>query len=146
MSKYRKIAVEFKDEGALRAALQDVAEQVGIEFEEGQDVHLYGYQGDVRPETAQFVIRRQHVGGAANDVGFARQPDGSYVLIISDYDQSVLRNSHTFNMGNRRAILDGVKQRYAYHATMNAAIAQGYSVTETAMDDGTIRMQLVRAY
>jgi hypothetical protein len=50
--------------------------------------HLYGYQNDQRAQTAHVIIRRQYVGGAANDVGFVRQADGSYKAIISEYDSS----------------------------------------------------------
>jgi hypothetical protein len=36
-------------------------------------VPLYGYQGDVRAQTAHIVIRRQHVGTAANGDGTCRR-------------------------------------------------------------------------
>ena len=58
-------------------------------MEEGEHLPLYGYQGDRRPETAELVIRRQHVGHASNDVGFARTDQG-YVPIVSEYDQQTL--------------------------------------------------------
>jgi hypothetical protein len=51
---------------------------------------FYGYQGDRRPETAELVVRRRHLGTASNDLGFARTPHG-YVPIVSDYDQRTLQ-------------------------------------------------------
>jgi hypothetical protein len=51
---------------------------------------FYGYQGDRRPETAELVVRRRHLGTASNDLGFARTPQG-YVPIVSDYDQRTLQ-------------------------------------------------------
>jgi hypothetical protein len=50
--------------------------------------NLYGYQGDKREQTAEIIIRRKYVGGAANDIGFKLQSDGTYQAIISDYDRT----------------------------------------------------------
>src|SRR5581483_12511644 len=41
-------------------------------------VHLYGYLGDARPETAEIVLRRFHIGRGSNDVGFKLGADGTY--------------------------------------------------------------------
>ena len=48
--------------------------------------NLEGYQGDTRKQTAEIVLPRRQVGGASNDVGFKRQANGTYTLIVSDYD------------------------------------------------------------
>lgn len=56
---------------------------------EEEALPLYGYQGDQRPETAEIVVRRHHLGRASNDLGFARTPAG-YVPIVSEYDQRTL--------------------------------------------------------
>ncbi len=139
MSKYRRIETQFKDEAALRQALQDAAERLGIEFEEAIDgansLPLYGVGGDLRPEMAQFVIRRWHVGVAANDLGFAGRNDGTYELIISDFDAP-----------RRATLVNTIKQRYAYHQTLALALSQGYTVTEDVAPNGAIRLQLARAY
>lgn len=47
---------------------------------------LVGYQGDKREQQAEIVVRRQHVGTASNDIGFARGTDGNYTAMISSYD------------------------------------------------------------
>ena len=87
MSKYLVFAeFPFRDRRLLLAAL---AELGYAEVEEGQALPLYGYQGDRRPETAELVVRRRHLGPASNDLGFARTPRG-YVPILSEYDQRVL--------------------------------------------------------
>src|SRR6266496_3731465 len=68
--------------------------------EEAQN--LYGYSNDKRPEKANVIIRRHNTGtGASNDVGFARQADGSYRPIVSEYDQQCLTR------GLNRANLEG---------------------------------------
>ena len=87
MSKYLQFdEVVFKDRRLLLAALAELG--FGT-VEEGENLPLYGYQGDRRRETAAIVVRREHVGPASNDLGFARTEQG-YVPIISEYDQSSL--------------------------------------------------------
>src|SRR5437868_15329048 len=87
MSKYLTFPeVVFKDRRLLLAALADLGY---AEAEEGEALALYGYQGDRRPETAELVVRRRHLGSTSNDVGFARTPTG-YVPIVSEYDQRML--------------------------------------------------------
>ena len=58
-------------------------------MEQGEALPLYGYAGDRRPETAELVVRRQHLGSLSNDVGF-RRTDRGYVPVISEYDQGAL--------------------------------------------------------
>jgi len=78
--------VVFKDRRLLLAALADVGYP---DVEQGEALSLFGYQGDRRPETAEIVVRRQHVGAASNDLGFTRTERG-YVPIVSEYDQRTL--------------------------------------------------------
>ena len=87
MSKYLVFTgVVFKDRRLLLAALADLGYP---DVEQGEALSLFGYQGDRRPETAEIVVRRQHVGAASNDLGFARTEQG-YVPIVSEYDQRTL--------------------------------------------------------
>ena len=87
MSKYLAYPqIIFKDRGLLMAALADLGY---TQVEDGQDLPLYGYRGDRRPETAGLVVRREYIGSASNDLGFVRSADG-YFPIISDYDQRTL--------------------------------------------------------
>src|SRR5438876_10120610 len=87
MSKYLVFPdIVFKDRRLLLAALADLGYG---EVEEGEALPLHGYQGDRRPETAEIVVRRRHLGSASNDLGFARTAAG-YVPVVSEYDQRVL--------------------------------------------------------
>ena len=87
MSKYLAFQdYVLKDRRLLLAALADLGY---TEVDEGEALPLYGYQGNRRPETAELVVRRRHLGSASNDVGFARTPAG-YVAIVSEYDQRTL--------------------------------------------------------
>jgi len=129
MSKYLKIQTQFKDEAALIEALQ----ACGFEFECGEALALYGYQGDARPEKAEIVIRRHNISSCANDLGFARQPDGSYGVIISEFDSR-----------NRGAeMVKQAKQKYARIKVERMAKARGLEVREVS-DNGSIRLQLVQ--
>jgi hypothetical protein len=110
-------------------------DDVGLPFEQGEGLALFGWRGRRRRETAEFVIRRRHIGSYANDLGFHRLDDGSFEAVISEYDRR----------GRGQEILDQVKQRYAYQAVCQKAQAKGYTVVEQPGDDGVIRLQL-RAY
>ena len=89
MSKYLSFPdIVFKDRRLLLAALVDLGYS---QVEEGDALHLYGYQGDQRPETAQLVVRRSFVGSASNDLGFVQTPEG-YTPLLSEYDQRTLHS------------------------------------------------------
>ncbi len=84
MSKYISFsAIRFQSKECLLAALKSLGY---AEVEQGQALPLYGYHGDRRPETAEVVVRRQHIDPSSNDVGFALR-DGAYVPILSEWDQ-----------------------------------------------------------
>lgn len=89
MSKYLTFTdIVFKNEALLLAALAELGYTT---VERGDSLSLYGYQGDERSERAQLVVRRQHIGVASNDLGFARNNEG-YTPIISEYDQRTLHD------------------------------------------------------
>src|SRR5579859_6665387 len=91
MSKYLTFNdIVFKDRRLLLAALADLGYS---EVEEGDALPLFGYRGDRRPETAEIVIRRQHVGSLSNDIGFADTRDG-YTPIVSEFDQRTVHGGH----------------------------------------------------
>lgn len=130
MSAYTEVETEFRDFEALKLALQDLK----YAFEEGEALAMYGYQGDKRRQTAEIVIRRQRVGPASNDVGFTLQPNGSYKLIVSEYDEDT-----NFD----ETIQNKLKQRYSYHAVVRQAKAKGYQVSESK-EKGKIKLVLRR--
>lgn len=130
MSAYTEVETEFKDVEALKLALKDLK----YTYEEGEELTMYGYQGDIRRQTAEIVIRRRHVGAASNDVGFGKQPDGSYKMIISEYDQDTNFDEKVQNK---------LRQRYSYHAIVRQAQAKGYQVSESK-ERGKIKLVLRR--
>jgi len=131
MSHYSEVMIELTDEGCLVAALSRLGFKGKVEVHrEAQP--LYGYQGDVRSQKAHVIIRRQHVGPAANDLGFERQADGRYRVWVSDYDR-------TYNKYDD-AWLGRLKQAYGVEKARAEAKKRGYRVSEQKLDDGRIRL------
>lgn len=107
MSEYGKATTKFRDEECLLGALADVgydkvevhkdAQQL-IDYH-GRPTHYLHADGD----KAHIIVRRRYVGGAANDLGFFREADGTYSAIISAYD----RGKHNAQW------MIGLKQKYA---------------------------------
>ena len=136
MSHYVECVPGFKD----RAALVDALVAVGFKPEQiethSDAVPLFGYQGDQREQRAHVVIRRQHVGRAANDVGWERLADGTYRAWISEYDQR-----HRFNP----SMQDRIKQEYACAAVTLQQLALGRDVRRRSLDDCQVEL-LITGY
>ena len=120
MSKYLSFPdVIFKDRRLLLAALADLGY---TEVEVGDALPLYGYHGDRRPETAEIVIRRRHVGALSNDLGFARSPQG-YVPVVSEYDQRTLHGGRflvKLRTSYNERVVEEVKRRL--HGTAHRSV------------------------
>ncbi len=131
MSHYSEVRIEFRDRAALVAALNRLGFQRKVEVHQEAKA-LYGYQGDRRVQQAHIIIRRQHVGLAANDIGFQRQSDGTYRAWISEYDQN--------HNGYSDSWLGRLKQAYGVERAKAEAKKKGYRVTEQKQEDGRIRL------
>lgn len=122
MSKYLTFPdLAFTDRRLLLAALAELGYP---EVEEGEALPLFGYQGDQRPETAELVVRRHHLGAASNDLGFARSPRG-YLPIVSEYDQRALQGGQFL-----------VKLRTAYSERVVAEVTRRLHGTARRTVDG----------
>jgi hypothetical protein len=125
------VTIEITDQGCLVAALERLGFKGQVEVHpEAQP--LYGYLGDVRAQKAHVIIRRRHVGEAANDLGFERQADGKYRVWVSEHDQQ-------YNKYND-AWMGKLKQAYGVEKAKAEARKKGYLVTEKKLDDGRIRL------
>jgi len=135
MSHYSEVAIELTDEGCLVAALSRLGFKGKVEVhKEAQAFH--GYQGDVRSQKAHIIIRRQHVGPAANNLGFERQADGKYRVWISEFDQKENKYNNTW--------LGRLKQAYGIEKAMTEAKKRGYRIHEEKMNDGRVRLTMRR--
>lgn len=133
MSHFTSIKTQIKNLDALVKALADVNFQ-NIEIHEAAQ-NLYGYEGDIRQQTAEVIIRRQYVGISSNDIGFKKQEDGQFEAIISEYD----RTKYSQQWMNK------LMQRYGYHALKTSAQEQGFTIEEDEiMEDGTVRVVVAR--
>ncbi|MGO9621603.1 MAG: DUF1257 domain-containing protein [Desulfobaccales bacterium] len=135
MSHYSEVQIEFQDGAALVAALIRLGiNGDGIQVHQ-EAQHLYGYQGDKREQKAHIIIRRQYVQAYANDIGFERQPDGSYRAWISDFDRG------SDGRGTYGTAWQGqLKQAYGVEKAKAEAKKKGYRVTEQKQDGGRIRL------
>lgn len=115
MSKYGVTVTELRDERCLTESLQ----QMGYEVEvHPQGANLEGYEGSERPERANVIIRRRHLGPASNDIGFARTADGRFTALLSEYDRAI---------GYDHKWLGRVQQVYKEKQTLAMARAKGTS-------------------
>ena len=131
MSHFVECQTEFRDPLALVAALVECGLEESQTEVHPEAVPLYGYQGDVRPQKAHIVIRRQHVGPAANDVGWERQANGTYPAWISEYD-----GRHRFD----QAMQNRIKQAYACEVVVRQQRARGRTVTRERLPSGEIEV------
>lgn len=123
MSKYLQFTeVVFKSRPLLLAALAALGY---TQVEEGAALPLYGYEGDRRPETAELVVRRRHVGRLSNDVGFVRA-DGGYVPVISEFDQRTLLGGQflvRLRTAYSEAVVEEIRRRL--HGTARRTVEGG---------------------
>ena len=112
MSKYNRQKSAYNDRDCLVAALN---EQGYTEVEVHEEaVNLIGYHGDTRPEKANVIVRRNHIGTAANDLGFVKEADGTYSAIVSDYDSR--KHGAVWMTGLKKAYTE---KRLIKHAAKN---------------------------
>ncbi len=131
MSEYTIVKSKYNDGACIKKSLKEL----GYVFEEhsiGQ--RLYGYTGDLRKQTAHIIVRRRYVGSAANDVGFCKQANGNYNLIISDYD----RRS---NSKSEQDFMHKLVQLYTKHKLLKQFKSMGKMVTSVKTKDGRIKIR-----
>jgi hypothetical protein len=133
MSHFTVLKTRISDVEALTKALADVGFK-HLEVHEAPQ-HLYGFQGDRRPQMAEVIIRRKFVGRSSNDIGFKRNADGTFDAIISGYDRR--RYSQRW--------LGQLMQRYAYYVAKANLEEQGFAlVAEETRPDKSIHLRLRR--
>lgn len=96
-----------------------------------QAVSLVGYHGDTRPEKANVIVRRNHIGPAANDLGFVKEADGTYSAIVSDYD------SHKHGV----EWMKGLKRAYTEKRTIKHAAKNGLKYLGKEVVKGRVQLK-----
>ncbi len=132
MSEYIILQSTYNDAGCLKASLKEL----GYQFEDHKTAQaLVGYAGDRRTQTANIIVRKKHVGHAANDVGFLRKSNGTYEMIISEFDR---------RKGSDSAInfLEKLKQIYNKNKMVKKLKSLGNMVTSVkTTQDGKIKIK-----
>lgn len=94
MSHYTTVKLKFADKelliGALKANGYDP-----LVHDESKPIHLFGYRGDLRPETADIIIPRWQISRGSNDLGFKFNPETRcWDMIISEFDKGLLSGAN----------------------------------------------------
>jgi D-alanyl-D-alanine dipeptidase len=139
MSAYSKLQTVYKDRDCLVAALNEH----GYPIVETHDVAvpLVDYHGrqtrytDPNGDYANVIVRRNHVGGAANDLGFLKQADGTYSAMVSAYD-SHKHDTKWFN---------GLKQKYQDKVTTKVMKAKGLKLHSRTVVNGKLVVKYLQA-
>ncbi|TDD32263.1 DUF1257 domain-containing protein [Actinomadura sp. KC06] len=134
MSHFTRVRTTLRDADLLAAALAAVGFPSIETHDEPQT--LYGYQGDARPERAEVIVRRRHIGRLSNDLGFRRRPDGAFEAIISGYDRS------RFD----QAWLAKLNRAYGHAAALRYAEDNGYEIDSDVLGENGERRMVLRRY
>lgn len=141
MSEYAQYEGEYNDRECLVDALveQGYARE-HIEVHENPQ-QLMDYHGrattylDKTGDKAEVIVRRQHVGGAANDLGFKKQADGKFAPIISAYDSG----KHNTKW------LTGLKDKYLDKVTTKQAKKLGLKLKSRNIVNGKLVVKYLQA-
>jgi hypothetical protein len=138
--------VVIRDTAALQSAVEDLR-QSGVKCELLRDTAPRMYFGNQHGK-CDFTLKLE----GSYDVGFDKQADGSYVPVFDEHANHVGREigagrscpMPTTPEGRAQHQIGKLMQRYSYHASVNAAVAQGYMVEGTETDEhGNLHLTLV---
>lgn len=140
MSAYTEQQTQITDADILKECLKEKGYGIVEQHEKPQP--LVDYQGkqtkylDKTGDKAEIIIRRKHVGGAANDLGFKKLADGTYSAVISQYDKG--KHNDTW--------MTDLKKRYAEKKIQKVAKASGLTfLSRKENPDGSFKLQYVKA-
>lgn len=133
MSAYTTLQLSINDGDCLKEALT----QLGYVFEEHQVAQqLEGYEGKMREQLANIIIRRANIGAASNDVGFLKAADGHYDLVISDFDRHQRRTKEN--------LIEKLQQQYGTIKFRKQVKRMGYTIASQKVDaKGRIKIKVM---
>jgi hypothetical protein len=130
---YCQVATKFKNEGALIIALMETGEWTKEQIEVHPEAqHLYGFQNDMRKDTAHIIVRKKHIGRASNDIGFRKTESGEYEAIISKYDRRKYNDKW----------LGQLKGNYAFRTLEQQQKTRGRNVIRERLPGGKQRITI----
>jgi len=96
---------------------------------QGRPTHYLDSTGD----KANVIVRRHIVTGAANDLGFKLEADGTYTAIVSEYDR------HKHNAGWMKQL----KMHYTEKVDMKQAAKMGVKLIGRKVVNGKVQLQFL---
>lgn len=141
MSAYKKLKGKMSDKETLIAALTQVEWKPGHKWTRQMiEVHdtpvgMSGYSNEERANKANILVRKQHMPGCYNDIGFVWNPETeAYDLIISDLNTS---------MGLSQKWLDSLGIQYGMEAVKKVCEENGYNdITWHTNKDGSVEAEI----
>jgi hypothetical protein len=133
MSKYNQVETLYKDRDCLVEALGDMG-YTDVEVHEVAQ-NLVGYHGDLRQQKANVIVRRKHISRAANDLGFVQQKDGTFAMIVSDFDSG--KHNAQWNVA--------LKVAYGDRGAMKVARKKGFKFLGKEIINGKTRLKFMDA-
>lgn len=139
ISEYAKLEAQYKDRECLVSALAEMGYDHVEVHDEAQQ--LYNYRGrattylDASGDKANVIVRRNFVGGAANDLGFAKQADGKYSAIVSRFD-TAKHNTKWFSQ---------LKDKYLDKVTTKEAKRRGLKLHSRTVVNGKLVVKYLMA-
>jgi hypothetical protein len=134
MSKYAQYNTVMNDPKCLKKVLEKHFKEVELHSEPQRLVDFQGRQTtyvDKTGDKAEIIVRRKHVGGAANDIGFVKDTTGNFKAVISAYDSG----KHNAKW------LERIQKEYLVErATQLMSDQEGELDNTETLSDGSIRM------
>lgn len=137
MSEFHAQKTSYKDVECLVSALKEQG-YAEVEVHEVAQ-QLYDWHGkktfylDKEGDKANVIVRRHIIGGAANDMGFKRNADGTFDAIVSQYD-SGKHNAKWFGQ---------LKAKYAEKVDMKTAAKNGLRFLGRKVVNGKVQLQFL---
>lgn len=131
ISEYCVVQLQMNDADCIVKALQELGYPAEV-HDSAQN--LIGWHGDTREQKANIIVRRKHINSASNDIGFLKKSDGSYEMIISEFDKSATHS---------KKFTQELAQLYGKHKTLKQAASMGYMVRSQGMDsEGRLKIRI----
>jgi uncharacterized protein DUF1257 len=126
VSKYAELATTITDAQALVAALGELYQGATVEIHT-EPTTCRGYAG----ETLQAHIIVRNRGRYGTDIGFLRDPNGTYRAVVDDHNSD----------GQAQKLVGKITQHYAVARTLQQAARKGFKLqSRETTADGQVRL------
>lgn len=128
MSHYTTIRTELRDKDVIIEALK----LLGFSCKTGKNLPLHDFLGKKRTQTSDIIISRKELSSASNDIGLRRTSNGSYEMLISEFDE---RQAKT------KDFLANLAYRYSFLKVKKELALSGFKIAEEKiLQDNSIQI------